>query len=180
LGGNRTSEQIDTGVSQASYNNVNELTAKTSGSGPMEFAGSINNPTALKYMNNPLWQLPVPATGLIRGPRFEVLPKRQCQISFSIEGDSGEEKWLSLLFENVEAYKSTYLTSLGAVEQNLPTEAYGKIIAVENSEWLTAVKESYSKYCQTTRLTPKDLQHLAICFDDGPCYEIICTGFKAL
>jgi len=116
----------------------------------------------------------------MRGPHFEVLPKRQCKISFSIEGDSGEEKWLSLQFENVEAYKATYLTSLGSVEQNLQTTAYGKLIAIENSHWLTAVKESYSKSCQITRQTPKDLQHLAICFDDGPCYEIICTGFKAL
>jgi RHS repeat-associated protein len=42
LAGNRTSEQIDTGMSQASYNNVNQLTSRTSGGGSMEFAGALD------------------------------------------------------------------------------------------------------------------------------------------
>ena len=129
---------------------------------------------------NTLWKMPIPATGLIRGPVFKELPKRQCEIAFSIEGASGEEKNCSLLFEGVETYKSTYLASFGAVDSAVRKDAYGCLVRMENSLWLADVKKSYSEYCQTARLTPKDLQHLAICFDDGPCYEIICTGFKAL
>ena len=42
LAGNRTSEQIDTGMSQATFNNLNQLTSRTTGSGSMEFAGSLD------------------------------------------------------------------------------------------------------------------------------------------
>jgi RHS repeat-associated protein len=42
LAGNRTSEQIDTGVSQQIYNSVNQLTSRASGSGPMQFAGGLD------------------------------------------------------------------------------------------------------------------------------------------
>jgi len=40
--GNRTSEQIDTGISQCAFNNLNQLTNRATGSGPMEFAGSVS------------------------------------------------------------------------------------------------------------------------------------------
>lgn len=41
LAGNRTLEQIDSSVSSATYNNVNQLTART-GAGPMVFEGTVN------------------------------------------------------------------------------------------------------------------------------------------
>ena len=42
LAGNRTSEQIDTGISQSGYNDMNELTNRNSSGGPMQFAGSLD------------------------------------------------------------------------------------------------------------------------------------------
>jgi len=42
LAGNRTSEQIDTGISQSGYNDMNELTNRSSGNGPIQFAGSLD------------------------------------------------------------------------------------------------------------------------------------------
>jgi len=42
VSGNRTSEQVDNGVSRATFNNVNQLTSRTSGGGTMEFAGNIS------------------------------------------------------------------------------------------------------------------------------------------
>jgi hypothetical protein len=129
-------------------------------------------------MNEVLWQMSVPVTGIIRGPCFEALPKRQCGISFSIEAEDGSEKWLSLLFDGVEVYKCTYLTSLGSVPQSLRTEAYGKVIAVKNSDWLAKVNECYQIYHRGRTTKPNELRHLMICFDDGPCYELICTNFK--
>ena len=53
LAGNRTSEQIDTGMSQASYNNLNQLTSKTAGSGSMEFAGSLDKQATVTVGGNP-------------------------------------------------------------------------------------------------------------------------------
>jgi hypothetical protein len=130
------------------------------------------------YMNDILWQLPVPVTGIIRGPHFKVLPKRRCEISFSIEGEDGGEKGLSLLFEGVEAYKSTYLTSLDSIDQSIRTEAYGKLISIKNGRWLEEVKQSYVNYQKGMSTMPVDLRHFVICFDDGPFFEVICHSFR--
>ncbi|HTS18100.1 MAG TPA: hypothetical protein VMP11_11045 [Verrucomicrobiae bacterium] len=129
-------------------------------------------------MNKTLWKMPVPATGLFRGPDFKKLDQRTCEISFSIEAEAGVEKWLTLRFEGVEAFKCTYLTALRSIDRELRNEAYGKLISVEASPWLSEVKKGHDDYCATARLTPKELQHLMICFDDGPCYELICESFE--
>jgi len=121
-------------------------------------------------MSETLWKLPVPASALLRSPAFAPLPKRQCELSFPIESDEGETR-VALLFEGVEAYKCTYLTSCSAEMFNT---AYGKLVRLGATAWLSEVLKVYSKSSQT----PKELQHLMICFDDGPCYEIICTSFK--
>jgi hypothetical protein len=131
-------------------------------------------------MNEILWHLPVPATGLIQGPNFKALPKQQCEISFSVEGQDGKERWISLLFENVEAFKCTYLASLSSVDKDLRMDAYGTLINTKSSNWLENVSKSCSKYCQTAQMPLKVLQHLAICFDDGPYYEFICQSFRVL
>lgn len=122
--------------------------------------------------------MPQAASAIIRGPIFEVLQKRQCKILFSIEGQDGGEKWLSLFFEDVEAFKCTYLTSMGSLQSDLRLQAYEAVISVSESPWLTEVTHSYTGYCATAQLPPKNLQHLMIAFDDGPCFEIICSGFN--
>jgi hypothetical protein len=122
-------------------------------------------------MSEILWKLPVPATALLRSPVFRSLPKRQCELSFDIEADDGETR-VGLLFEGVEAYKCTYLTSISAEMFNT---AYGKLVKLGATAWLNAAMKVYSKPSQA----PGELQHLMICFDDGPCYEFICTSFKA-
>ena len=59
LAGNRTSEQIGNGtgaspvaISQSSYNNANQLTARTGGSGQMQFAGSLDEPGTVTVNTN--------------------------------------------------------------------------------------------------------------------------------
>jgi hypothetical protein len=58
LAGNRTGEQIGTGtngpvaLSQSSYNNVNQMTSRTGGSGLMQFAGVINKPATVTVGGN--------------------------------------------------------------------------------------------------------------------------------
>jgi hypothetical protein len=129
-------------------------------------------------MNKTIWKMPVPVTGLIRGPHFTALGKRKCEISFSIEPEDGAEKWLSLQFGGVEAYKCTYLASLGSINRTLRTEAYGMVISIEESQWLSDIRHSYGAYCGKRGQKPGELQHLMICFDDGPCYELICSTFE--
>lgn len=123
-----------------------------------------------------LWKIPVSPTSLLTEPVFAPMAKGQCEISFDIEGEDGEPKRIALLFEGVEAVKCTYLTSCSAEMFEI---AYGKLVQLGMTPWLAKLREHYGKYCETVRSMPRDLSHLMICFDDGPCYEIICVGFRA-
>lgn len=124
--------------------------------------------------------MPVPVTGIYRGVYFKALPKRECEISFSIEADDGSEKWIRLLFSDVEIYKCTYLAALRSINRELRTQAYGKVISVGASAWLADINTGYQEYHKRRPTKPKVLQHLMICFDDGPCYEFICVNFEFL
>ncbi len=120
-------------------------------------------------MSIELWKLPVAPTALIRSPSFAVRPKRQCEISLEFEGSSGLVS-NKLLFEDVEAFRCTYLTFCTAEMFNT---AYGKVVRLDaNTQWLTEIKSAGN------RKAPTELQHLMVCFDDGPCYEFICAGFR--
>jgi hypothetical protein len=118
-----------------------------------------------------LRKLPVPATSLYRGPFFCSLPKRRCEISFEIEEDGGALSKVTLVFDGVEAYRCTYLSSLSA---NVIKAAYGKLVQVDESPWVAEISQVYDKGGRTS----KDLKHLMICFDDGPCFEFICLEFS--
>lgn len=136
-------------------------------------------------MHKVVWKMPVPATAILQGPFFNVLPKKECEILFSIESDGSEEqeqeqeyeKEVSLVFRDVEGFKCTYLSSTGIFEQSLLAASYGKLLVLENTPWLEQMTKSHRDYSLNARLMPKNLQHLMIYFDGGPCYEIICTGF---
>ncbi len=85
-------------------------------------------------MPTELWKLPVPATALVKGPEFNVLAKRQCEISFHIEGNGTELIKISLLFDGVEAFKCTYLTSSSA---EMFKAAYAKLVRLGAAPWLS-------------------------------------------
>ena len=87
------------------------------------------------------------------------------------ESEDGGEERLKLVFEGVEAYKSTYLTSCSAEMFNI---AYGKLVTLGATPWLGEVLKSRAEAIQSST----ELQHLMICFDDGPCYEVICVRFN--
>src|SRR6185369_10036935 len=115
-----------------------------------------------------LWQLPVPATAIIQGPFFKVLPKRACEISFSIEAEDGTEKMTTILFEGVEAFKCTYLASLGSISNQLFREAYANLFCLKDSPWLGEVRKAWTEYHAKMPVPQKKPQHLMMCFDDGP------------
>jgi hypothetical protein len=52
LAGNRTSEQIDTGMSQSSYNNVYQVTNLSGSSGLMQFAGALDKQGTVTVAGN--------------------------------------------------------------------------------------------------------------------------------
>jgi hypothetical protein len=125
-------------------------------------------------MNRVLWEMPVPSSALTRGPSFAALLKRECELSFYVESDDGDKK-AGILFDGVEAYKCTHMTARSVEMINT---AYDKLVRLDDSPWLAEVKANSSAYYTKRQGAPKELQHLMICFDDGPCYEFICIGFK--
>lgn len=129
-------------------------------------------------MDTNVWKMPVPVTAIYRGPSLTVLPRRQCEIAFSIEDEREGERTITLRFEGVEAFKCTYLTALGSVDRDLFKKAYGNLIEVENSSWLREIEKARNEYHSRMPQTPKRVRHLMICFDDGPCYEIVCEAVE--
>lgn len=123
-----------------------------------------------------LWKLPVPATGLLESPRFEQLPQHECELSMRLEDpDSGKAVQVSLRLEGVEAYRCTYLPALSAEMINT---AYGRLINLGATSWLKEISNQVHAYWAERKRSPHTLSHLMICFDDGPCYEFICSSFR--
>jgi len=116
-----------------------------------------------------LWAFPVPATKVMKGPFFVPSSRRECEISFIIEAEDDTLRRVALLFEGVEAYKCTYLTSISAEMFNT---AYARIVRLDESYWMTQILKVYG----SPKYHRPELQHLMVCFDDGPCYEVICTN----
>jgi hypothetical protein len=117
-----------------------------------------------------LWRLPLAASALLYSPEFSVLPRRECELRMSIEGDDGDPANFALRFVGVESYKCTFMTSCTADMFNL---AYGKLVSLD-SHWLDEIRRSGKK----DQTTIEALRHLMITFDDGPCYEIICRSWS--
>lgn len=123
-------------------------------------------------MSRILFELPIPSSALTRGPSFVALLQRRCELSYYVETETGDRK-AGIIFEGVEAYKCTYMTAL-TVE--MIETAYDKLVSLDNSSWLAEIRESSHAYYVRRKGLPH-LQHLMICFDDGPCYEVICVNF---
>ena len=119
-----------------------------------------------------LWKSPSPSSSFLEGVLLKVLPKRSCVLSFSTEGASGGWEAFELRFHEVAAFKCTYLPALTA---EMIRSAYDTLVNLESSAWLAEAS--------SVRSDPSEaglLRHLRICFDDGPCYEFLCTGFDAV
>lgn len=119
-----------------------------------------------------LWTLLVPSSGLEKGPALEVW-RRRCTINCEYEKDDGDTGTIRLLFQDVQAFKCTYLFG---VEAEFITLAYDKVVDVGESDWLKTLKENVASYPDTS---PEELRHLIIFFDDGPGYEFVCRSFEA-
>jgi len=126
-------------------------------------------------MDEVLYKLPFPSSSRTTGPNLTALPRRQCEISYYVESEGGDQK-VSLLFEGVEAYRCTYMS---ACSPEAITRTYDQLVRFDGSTWLAKVASSYDLY-HRGKQDARRLSHLAIYFDDGPCYEIICTGFRSL
>jgi hypothetical protein len=119
---------------------------------------------------NELWFTPTPSSGFREGVVFAALPQRVCDLSFYYEGASGNWDGCVLRFNEVAAFKCTYMPALTS---EMIESAYDKLIDMGNTAWL---EEAALVQARRSRGVP--LRHLRICFDDGPCYEFLCRGFE--
>jgi hypothetical protein len=111
----------------------------------------------------------------MEGPELVDLHGRETELRFSFEDDSVGSSGnieIALIFEGVEVFKCTHLTSLTlAMIEN----AYCALVDVGRSEWLEEVRADHVTATEGMLDYRKpDLRHFMICFDDGPCYEFIC------
>lgn len=118
-----------------------------------------------------LWELPVPSTALLQDARFEIRLGRTCALQFEYEDEDDNTVSVKLLFEGVEAFKCTYLF---ACTVEMIETAYDRVADLGSSEWLDAIRKQLGSHGQEA----KDLKHLMIYFDDGPCYEFICRDLR--
>lgn len=125
------------------------------------------------------WKVPVPSTSFVGGPTFEKRPRRVCVLSWEHEGNSEFVMARSegtihqeLIFEGVAAFKCTYGLLCGAEMIKL---AYDALVDLGETEWLTALRARLGELHKGEAA----LHHLAIFFDDGPCYEFICEAVQA-
>ena len=75
----------------------------------------------------------------------------------------------SLVFSEVAAYRCAFDVLCGT---ELITLAYDKLVDLGETRWLETLRAA-SKEVRFS--ATKSLKHLAIFFDQGPCYEIVCA-----
>jgi hypothetical protein len=120
------------------------------------------------FMIVTLWEIPVPPTQ-VETTRIEQLPKRLTRLAISyvvLKDDVDAVEYHDLCFEGTELFMCTYLSSL---TPEMTRSAYGKLVDLGRTELRTKIAAGSQK---------KDIRHLMICFDDGPCYEVVCTSFS--
>lgn len=119
-------------------------------------------------MTATLWEVPVPPTQ-VESTGIEQLPKRITRLAISLvvlRDDVDVVEYHNLSFAGTELFKCTYLTSL---TPEMIRSAYGKLVDLGRTELWSRIADRSQK---------ENIRHLMICFDDGPCYEVVCTSFS--
>jgi hypothetical protein len=121
------------------------------------------------------WKLPVPSTSFVAGPTFQ--PGGTSVLRWTYEGNSEfvavhvdgiiEQ---SLNFGGVVAHRCTYDV---LCETELITLAYDNLVDLGETNWLAALRVGSER---AHFGGGKSLKHVAIFFDQGPCYEFVCEG----
>lgn len=122
-------------------------------------------------MNKIIFTLPVPSTALYESPEFQKRLGRECALVCDYEEETGTIITLTIIFENVEAYKATYYR---ACDLEIVRNAYDRIIDCGITTWLKGIQNNLA----INGSENPDLSHFAIYFDDGPAYEFICKNFR--
>lgn len=117
-----------------------------------------------------LWELPTPSSGF-SDVTLKELPSRCCYLKLGASYEN-DLKCNTLILNGIEAYKCTYMYALTL---DMIETSYDKLVDMGRTEWLVEVEKLVAE--ETDSL---ELRHLRICFDDGPCYEFICSTYEVL
>jgi len=123
-------------------------------------------------MTKTLWILPFPSSW---GTNTRVWHLGRRNLALIVEGDN-ENGDLQIVFEQVEAYKCTYLFAL----TDEMSVAYDKLVDLGETSWLAKVRNRMLEHGEALSPPsgpPDQLLHLMFTFDDGPCYEFLCQNF---
>src|SRR5947199_1538336 len=96
-------------------------------------------------MGKTLWSSPVAPTALTN-VRFSELLKRTCALSCEYESDIGAIVSITFTFAEVQAVKITYGYACTAEMVEL---AYGELVDVGTSKWLSSIQKQLESYNET-------------------------------
>lgn len=120
-------------------------------------------------MSSIVWQSPAPSSAFLRGVSVVIRPQREIALAFGFEDHNEEMCSAELVFHDVVHYRITYLAALRA---EVIHQAYDRLVELPESyelrEVMGAIKDNGGKLAY---------QHYRICFDDGPCFDFICSSF---
>lgn len=115
-----------------------------------------------------IWELPVPCSLLAQAPKLMRGRHRRYSLILAWESETGDRIDIAKLrFAGVESYRVTHLWSL---TREMIQTGYGRLVELTASDW---ARESMK--VSLGRPPGLELRHVRVCFDDGPCYEFLCT-----
>lgn len=103
---------------------------------------------------------------------LKIRPGRKLALVFEFEDRDGIAQSAELVFTTVVQYRVTYLYAL---RPEWIHEAYDRLVELPNSTELESVKTATAANNDSAQYS-----HFRVCFDDGPCFDIICSSFKFL
>ena len=90
-------------------------------------------------------------------------------LSMRWEGVNDETETAEIVVRDVYAYRVTYPPALTL---NLIKSAYDQLIELDESEWARTVEPTAANPLASP------LREFRVRFDDGPCYDVLCTGLE--
>lgn len=121
-------------------------------------------------MSKVVWNSPSPSSSYLRGVDVQVRPRRELALLFEFENESGKLQKGELIFSGVVSYRSTFLYAIRAAAFR---EAYDRVVDMGVTEYLHDTMDAMQ---MNGRLF--DVIHYMVCFDDGPCFDVIAESFR--
>jgi hypothetical protein len=114
-------------------------------------------------MDELIWTLPVRSQEFEQGPQV-LISSGRVTLRWDAETETGDYAWSSASFVGVEDVE---FTSFGSCTPE-QAQAYDRLVKVEPSDKLAALRGSASKF----------LQHFRIFFDEIGCLDVIAEDFQ--